>query len=898
MKNKGFTLIELLAVIIILGILLLIAIPSVTQYINNSRKQSYVGSAKELLRGAGNLVNSGELDITDPNVTYYIPSTCIPTEQGARSPYGKFNPAYVIVTFSGENYNYYWTSTDEQNIGVPKPVFGSDLSIEHIETDVETVSTDYGIGERDKIQLFNADCSESTMKNPIGKYHEDDLTSRPVPVRNCEFSGNMVQGAQFIDGQYTYRYKQEYYGSNWGNIAEDGWGVTLTNKGSEDDVTTKLCTTINGKPIVSMKYMFYNSRASVFDVSSFDTSKVTDMSFMFYQAGYQKPDTRIIDVEYFDTSSVDDMQLMFANFAINSSYVSYNFNRWNVSKVNSTADMFMNFGTNATEKVELSLDNWNLESAKYIYYTFLNVGRNGQGVDIQASGWNLPVLTSVESVFTSVGANGSGPVNITAPNWDIPSATSVTYLASTVGQSSGQDITFNLEKWNIPSATKFVSSFGGFGADANVIKIYMKEWKVNSITDLSSLFYSCFSGSAGVDLDLSYWKLSSISSFSSSTFGGISGVSNYLNLNLSHWEMDNMYNISDLFRISGSGTTDFKVDISYWKFPRVRSFNYSFGYLGNSAQNLTFDVTGMDVSRVTSFYEAFYITGAKVQTNLVGIETWDTSSVTDLSYMFNFFASSSTGTFTLDLSSWDVSHVTTTSSMFRCCGRSASTVRVNLKNWNLNSLYYTSDMFAYAFESRGNDVEVDTSGWTFNNKSSLDNVFGYMGTSSGRVYINASNWKIPRVTSLNGVFSSAPCASEKLTIDVSNWNTSSVTYMSQTFRRVGMGCGDVELIGLSTWNLSNVRSMISVFENAQKIVFDNFRINATNIDYLFAGSAYMKGTIVFTNAPTSYASVAGIGNPNDYVLTVNYTSNATNIDTIISAISNGNPNVRKGVQVA
>ena len=43
MKDKnGFTLIELLAVIIILGILMIIAIPSVTRYISDSRKASYI----------------------------------------------------------------------------------------------------------------------------------------------------------------------------------------------------------------------------------------------------------------------------------------------------------------------------------------------------------------------------------------------------------------------------------------------------------------------------------------------------------------------------------------------------------------------------------------------------------------------------------------------------------------------------------------------------------------------------------------------------------------------------------------------------------------------------------------------------------------------------------------
>ncbi len=59
MKNKkGFTLIELLAVIVILAILLGIAIPKVTQYITNFRKDSLIGTAREY-------VTSVRHDITD-----------------------------------------------------------------------------------------------------------------------------------------------------------------------------------------------------------------------------------------------------------------------------------------------------------------------------------------------------------------------------------------------------------------------------------------------------------------------------------------------------------------------------------------------------------------------------------------------------------------------------------------------------------------------------------------------------------------------------------------------------------------------------------------------------------------------------------------------------------------
>ena len=81
-KKNGFTLIELLAVIIILGILMIIAIPSVTKYISDSRKSSYINTAKEIVAGARNKVNDGKLNMFDTNSTYYIPSNYVKTENG------------------------------------------------------------------------------------------------------------------------------------------------------------------------------------------------------------------------------------------------------------------------------------------------------------------------------------------------------------------------------------------------------------------------------------------------------------------------------------------------------------------------------------------------------------------------------------------------------------------------------------------------------------------------------------------------------------------------------------------------------------------------------------------------------------------------------------------------
>ena len=170
MKNKGFTLIELLAVIIILGLLMLIAIPSVTAYINNSRKESYITSAKEIIKGATALVNSGELDIFDPSATYYIPSSCINLETGGKSPYGgDFDPAYILVTYDNNSYTYYWISRDEQSMGIKKVTMSNNLNTDLIEAGVKPsdVSPKYGIDGRSKIIVFSSDCSSQDAPIPV-----------------------------------------------------------------------------------------------------------------------------------------------------------------------------------------------------------------------------------------------------------------------------------------------------------------------------------------------------------------------------------------------------------------------------------------------------------------------------------------------------------------------------------------------------------------------------------------------------------------------------------------------------------------------------------------------------------------------------------------------------------
>ena len=128
MKNKkGFTLIELLAVIIILGVLMIIAIPSVTTYIQNSRKSAFVDSAVAYVDAVKNKASEGKkMQFYATDTLYLIPvgheskKTCVSVESGGQSPFSdKWNYAYVGVIYTGEGFSYFFVGEDGANQGVP-----------------------------------------------------------------------------------------------------------------------------------------------------------------------------------------------------------------------------------------------------------------------------------------------------------------------------------------------------------------------------------------------------------------------------------------------------------------------------------------------------------------------------------------------------------------------------------------------------------------------------------------------------------------------------------------------------------------------------------------------------------------------------------------------------------
>ena len=167
---------------------MLIAIPSVTSYINNSRKETYVSTIQELIKGAVVKANSGDLEMYDTDTTYYIPTSAIKLESGdAKSPYGKLNDAYIVVTYDGEEYEYYYVGKDETGMGIDEITKGDKISKESIK-EVDSVDKTVGLIGKSKIVVFDDDLNpgvpQNALSNASGAGSSNNISNQCVDEGN------------------------------------------------------------------------------------------------------------------------------------------------------------------------------------------------------------------------------------------------------------------------------------------------------------------------------------------------------------------------------------------------------------------------------------------------------------------------------------------------------------------------------------------------------------------------------------------------------------------------------------------------------------------------------------------------------------------------------------------
>ena len=449
MKKRGFTLVELLVVIAIISILATIGVTAVIKVYNNSVKKTMIVQENNVAEASKSYLEDYCIDPLDN--TYKCPSSY---ENNSET-------RYICLSDLQDNEKGNYVSKVNYKNEDCKGIITFSKNDDGEYTKAKTyLYCDYD--NRNNKYNYITDETLDTSLYPRCNISSGTTEEPAKPVDTaCTFNGELKQGAEFVSGQYTYRYKQRKTDSSWNNISNDGWGVTLTNKNSTDAVTTKLCNSINGKPIVSMSYMFEKSNAVTIDTSSFDTSNVTDMSKMFFLA-----DAKELDLSNFGTSNVTNMNSM---FAYSKATTINGLNKFNTNKVTNMGYMFSWSSVNTIDLSSFNTSNVTtmenmFETSNATTIIGLNKLNTSKVVNMYGMFWNTKVTTLDLSSF---------------------STSNVTDMRFMFNGSEAATIK-GLKKFNTSKVTNMSGMFGA----TQLSTLDLSNFNTSNVTNMSEMFYN------------------------------------------------------------------------------------------------------------------------------------------------------------------------------------------------------------------------------------------------------------------------------------------------------------------------------------------------------------------------------------------------------------------------
>jgi surface protein len=537
----------------------------------------------------------------------------------------------------------------------------------------------------------------------------------------------------------------------------------------------------------------YTPASTTLDLSKVNTSKVTDMSYMF---NYCK--VPYLDLSGFDVSNVSNMDHMFYYCTSE-----INIDGWDTSKLTNANYMFSSF-TNGGKYLDLSV----LDFSNVIKADSMFDGCNIDYVDIRNLNLNLAKLSSLP--FRSV----DGTV-LDLSNYDI------TGLKRTYNLVYFCDCpTVDLTNWKTTEVTDMGSTFY---YNSNLERLIMPDWDMTNVTKTSSFIYSC--GKLNyIDLsrsnDTTIAKIATLVPAKTLTaYGQIlipvdSSQANIEALAAKYWKPVGP-------RID---MTSCKIDPELNEIKPGKStklyYNNPEPWYGNDV-GVEYVLSDESVATIDQENKTITSTGIEGSTEIIA-RIADTQEVISEPFVFS------------------VSETDNYPNVIKFRGTSTPTnnnyIMVNGTNVKLSAMNYNSASGIYTY-----DVGAPITSIQFNGHSATT----YANTCTDLIKINTSN-----VTDMIRMFYSCSNLTE---LDLSSWDTSNVTNMGAMF----YSCSNLTELDLSSWDTSNVTNMADMFYYCSNLTsldvssFDTSKV--TNMSYMFQ-SCYSLHTLRLDNCSNATIS--------------------------------------------
>ncbi len=549
--------------------------------------------------------------------------------------------------------------------------------------------------------------------------------------------------------------------------------------------------------VTDMTSMFHFCKSLTnLDLSSFDTSNVTNMAYMLAGNYLHPSGLQNIDISSFDTSKVTNMSNMFQYCRVSKLEFGEKFN---TSNVRTMAYMFS--GDGGLTNLDLShFDTSNVTDMQWMFD-----GCTGL-IELNISNFNTSNVTNMFQTFNacfslnSLDLNNFNTSNVTNMNRMFYQCKNLEYL--------------NIQSFLTSNVTNMEYMFGNCG---KLKKLNLSNFDTSKVTNMSGMFSNC---NSLVDLNLNNFNTSNVTNMSNMFYLCV----NLTNLDLSSFNTSNVTSMGSMFSWCRA---ILNLDLSNFDTSKVVSMEWMF-YKCENIESL--DLSNFNTSKVKDMHGMFAGDYISNKLTTLDISNFDTSNVTVMNQMFQYCINLKD----LDLSSFDTSKVTNMDNMFYQC---AGLISLDISNFNTNNVKTMKNIF----EGCKSLVSLDVSNFNTSNVTDMRYMFS---ECSSLVSLNLSSFNTSNVVDMRYMFNKCSALEN---LDLSSFDTSSVTNTEYMFN----GCNNLSTtITISNPNLTGYNSM---FTNASIVEGTNITVNyidATSdlVDLLIAtkssNSNVVKGTLV------------------------------------------------------